>query len=455
MVSSGDVVIRAERLGKRYKIQHAESERYSTIRDSLSHQAAALGRWVNPFTLAGQIRRARRHAVHELQRGEEDFWALKDVSFEIRRGERVGIIGRNGAGKSTLLKILSRITEPTTGRVEILGRVASLLEVGTGFHPELTGRENIYLNGAILGMTRREIRSKFDEIVDFAEVEKFLDTPVKRYSSGMYVRLAFAVAAHLEPEILIVDEVLAVGDANFQKKCLGKMEEVADREGRTVLFVSHQMPMVASLCNRCLLMRDGHMTDDGKPSSVILKYQDAGFGGAAAVDYTNSTKKPGDELARLLRAWVSDHQGKPNLEVAIQHPFEIHMVYEVLQPSAGEPYPNIHLYDSKGNCAFVTAAKVNPGTPIEPGIYHATCSIPGNFLNDGIFSAGIALTFGHNGIHVSFYDQNALNFAVVDSMNDVPTRESGYTGPIPGVFRPILDWQVQAENHAEQVFAPQ
>jgi lipopolysaccharide transport system ATP-binding protein len=454
-MSESNVVIRVEGLGKKYALHHETSERYTALRDVVARQARTAGRLLNPFTLAGQLRKAQREAAKERSESEEEFWALKDVSFEIRRGERVGIIGRNGAGKSTLLKILSRITEPTTGRVEIRGRVASLLEVGTGFHPELTGRENIYLNGAILGMTRREIRSKFDEIVDFAEVEKFLDTPVKRYSSGMYVRLAFAVAAHLEPEILIVDEVLAVGDANFQKKCLGKMEEVADREGRTVLFVSHQMPMVASLCNRCLLMRDGRMTDDGKPSSVILKYQDAGFGGAAVVDYTNSPKKPGDELARLLRAWVSDHQGQPNSEVAIQHPFKIHMVYEILRASAGEPYPNIHLYDSKGNCAFVSAARVNRGTPIEPGIYHAICDIPGNLLNDGIFSAGLALTFSHNGIHVSFYDQNALNFAVVDSMINVPTREAGYTGPIPGVFRPILDWQVQAENPAEQVLAPQ
>lgn len=208
------------------------------------------------------------YALHH-ETSEEEFWALKDVSFEIRRGERVGIIGRNGAGKSTLLKILSRITEPTTGRVEIRGRVASLLEVGTGFHPELTGRENIYLNGAILGMTRREIRSKFDEIVDFAEVEKFLDTPVKRYSSGMYVRLAFAVAAHLEPEILVVDEVLAVGDASFQKKCLGKMEDVADREGRTVLIVSHQINVIRTLASKGILLASGILAKCGEPEEVI------------------------------------------------------------------------------------------------------------------------------------------------------------------------------------------
>jgi lipopolysaccharide transport system ATP-binding protein len=425
------------------------------LRDAVAHQAAALGRWANPFTLAGQLSRARRHADYLHDRGEEDFWALKDVSFEICRGERVGIIGRNGAGKSTLLKILSRITEPTTGRVEIRGRVASLLEVGTGFHPELTGRENIYLNGAILGMTRREIRLKFDEIVDFAEVEKFLDTPVKRYSSGMYVRLAFAVAAHLEPEILVVDEVLAVGDANFQKKCLGKMEDVAEREGRTILFVSHQMPMVASLCKRCLLLRDGLLSDDGKPSSVILNYQNAGYGGAAAVDYSESANGPGDQWARLIRAWVSDSEGQPTSEVAIQLPFAIHMVYEVLQEVPGEPYPNFHVFDSRGNCAFVTGAVVNRNQAIKAGMYHAICELPANLFNDGLFSVGLALTFSHCGIHVSFFDQNSLNFAVVDSMKDVPTRVSGYTGPMPGVFRPVLPWTIRTEKPAADLLTRQ
>lgn len=271
-MSDQDVVIRVEGLGKRYSLHHQQPERYRSLRDSIADRAKAAGRLLNPFTLAGQLGRSRRQAAQELAASEEEFWALKDVSFEIRRGERVGIIGRNGAGKSTLLKILSRITEPTTGRVELRGRVASLLEVGTGFHPELTGRENIYLNGAILGMTRREIRAKFDEIVAFAEVEKFLDTPVKRYSSGMYVRLAFAVAAHLEPEILVVDEVLAVGDASFQKKCLGKMEDVAEQEGRTIIFVSHQMGSVQRLCSRALLLANGTISYDSNPLICIDFY---------------------------------------------------------------------------------------------------------------------------------------------------------------------------------------
>jgi lipopolysaccharide transport system ATP-binding protein len=254
-------MIRVENLGKKYMIGHQAEGRsnYVALRDVLADGAKSL---VKRFT--------GRHKG-DLQT-EEGFWALKDVSFEVKRGECVGIIGRNGAGKSTLLKILSRITEPTTGRVELHGRVASLLEVGTGFHPELTGRENIYLNGAILGMTRAEIKKKFDEIVDFAEVERFLDTPVKRYSSGMYVRLAFAVAAHLEPEILVVDEVLAVGDAAFQKKCLGKMGEVSEKEGRTVLFVSHQMTAIQNLCNRGVLLKKGEIKCDGHVLAVIEQY---------------------------------------------------------------------------------------------------------------------------------------------------------------------------------------
>ena len=271
-MSDSDVVIRVEGLGKKYSLHHEQGERYTALRDVVARQARAAARLLNPFTLAGQLRKAQRETAQERAESEEEFWALKDVSFEIRRGERVGIIGRNGAGKSTLLKILSRITEPTTGRVEIRGRVASLLEVGTGFHPELTGRENIYLNGAILGMIRREIRAKFDEIVDFAEVEKFLDTPVKRYSSGMYVRLAFAVAAHLEPEILVVDEVLAVGDSGFQKKCLGKMEDVAEREGRTVIFVSHQMAAIRNLCSHGLVLDQGALAFSGSAQESVNYY---------------------------------------------------------------------------------------------------------------------------------------------------------------------------------------
>ena len=257
---SDDVIIRAENIGKRYTLNHQGSRGgYRKFSDTLIHAAKAPLRWLHPASFTPQP-------------SQEDFWALKDINFEVKRGEVLGIIGRNGAGKSTLLKILSRITEPTPGRITLNGRVASLLEVGTGFHPELTGRENIYLNGAILGMHRAEIKAKFDEIVAFAEVERFLDTPVKRYSSGMYVLLAFAVAAHLEPEILIVDEVLAVGDAEFQKKCLGKMQSVSTQEGRTVLFVSHNMGAISQLCTRGLLLRDGQDKAFGSAQDIIREY---------------------------------------------------------------------------------------------------------------------------------------------------------------------------------------
>jgi len=256
-----DTVINVENLGKKYIIGHQQAERYRTLRDVIADTARGWKRRIlHPFRTANSTAATL-----------EEFWALKDVSFQVKRGERLGIIGRNGAGKSTLLKVLSRITEPSAGRVTIRGRVSSLLEVGTGFHPELTGRENIYLNGAILGMSRQEIKRKFDEIVDFSGVAKFLDTPVKRFSSGMYVRLAFAVAAHLEPEILLVDEVLAVGDAAFQKKCLGKMEDVAEK-GRTVLFVSHNMKAVQELCENSMLMANGQVAQKGPTDDVVREY---------------------------------------------------------------------------------------------------------------------------------------------------------------------------------------
>ena len=279
---SSDTIISIEKVGKRYTLSHkGNSERYTALRDVIARQAVA------PFRAIGQKMRAwsssngshpHVSASTPSRNSVENFWALKDVSFEMKQGDVVGIIGRNGAGKSTLLKILSRITEPTEGRIRIKGRLASLLEVGTGFHPELTGRENIYLNGAILGMSRAEIKAKFDEIVAFAEVERFLDTPVKRYSSGMYVRLAFAVAAHLDPDILIVDEVLAVGDSEFQKKCLGKMGEISQREGRTVLFVSHNLVAVQSLCNSAVVLRAGQMVFCGDTSSAIAEYNSQRIG---------------------------------------------------------------------------------------------------------------------------------------------------------------------------------
>ena len=292
-----DVVLRAEGLGKKYLIGHeASREQYTALRDVIGRAARDLTR------SARDMLRGRQLVVGD---EVEEYWALKDINFEIKRGEVVGIIGRNGAGKSTLLKILSRITEPSEGRVTIKGRVASLLEVGTGFHPELTGRENIFLNGAILGMTRAEIRRKFDEIVDFADIEKFLDTPVKRYSSGMYVRLAFAVAAHLEPEILIVDEVLAVGDAEFQKKCLGKMRDVAGH-GRTVLFVSHNMGAVRQLCEFAYLLRGGHLVMTGTTDHVLPHYLESDDLGLLKDGVLSDVRRIGKGELRFRRVTIFD-----------------------------------------------------------------------------------------------------------------------------------------------------
>lgn len=303
---SRDTVIRAEGLGKKYLIRHqAQRERYTALRDVISSRVGGIRR--QAATLFRTANAAPRTSIS--RNSTEEFWALKDIDFEVRRGEVVGIIGRNGAGKSTLLKILSRITEPSAGRVEIKGRVASLLEVGTGFHPELTGRENIYLNGAILGMDRAEIRRKFDEIVGFAEVEKFLDTPVKRYSSGMYVRLAFAIAAHLEPEILIVDEVLAVGDAQFQKKCLGKMGDVS-QTGRTVLFVSHDMGNITKLCEHAILLDEGRIELQGDVITVVGRYQSSTIAEAGYADLSNRGDRSGSGDAQFESIELLNHSGR-------------------------------------------------------------------------------------------------------------------------------------------------
>jgi lipopolysaccharide transport system ATP-binding protein len=292
-----DTVIKVCNVSKKYLLRHEQRERYIALRDVMASSAKRAGRRVySLFTGASR--------PDALCPSREEFYALKDISFEVKRGERVGIIGRNGAGKTTLLKLLSRITEPTSGRIEITGRVASLLEVGTGFHPELTGRENVFLNGAILGMSKAEIQKKFEEIVDFAEIEKFLDTPVKRYSSGMYVRLAFAVAAHLEPEILVVDEVLAVGDAQFQQKCLGKMGNIA-QEGRTILFVSHNMGAVQSLCERGMVILDGKVYFEGDTHAAISAYLVSGT--ESMYEWRKVTRK---KLPMIRSAWFENCSGE-------------------------------------------------------------------------------------------------------------------------------------------------
>jgi lipopolysaccharide transport system ATP-binding protein len=336
-----DNVITVENLSKSYLVGHKSAgqgyKRYTALRDVIGHEVHNFAR--NTINLI----RGRQVVPGDQV---EEFWALKDVSFEVKRGEVLGIIGRNGAGKSTLLKILSRITEPTRGRVTLRGRVASLLEVGTGFHPELTGRENIYLNGAILGMTRAEIRRKFDEIVAFAEVERFLDTPVKRYSSGMYVRLAFAVAAHLEPEIMVVDEVLAVGDAEFQKKCLGKMQGVASSEGRTVLFVSHNMAAVQQLCHHALWLDHSGARKIGSAAKVVSAYAGSAREAARTADLSNG-RLTGDGHVRLLSYEVTDADGRSNPPPGTNEDVLIHVRVDAREKIAKPAY-GISIVNERG-----------------------------------------------------------------------------------------------------------
>lgn len=381
-------------LSKRYLIGHnRKRERYTALRDVVARNLKAMARTARDMATGRQI----------IQADEvEEFWALNDVSFKIEQGEAVGIIGRNGAGKSTLLKVLSRITEPTRGRIEIAGRVASLLEVGTGFHPELTGRENIFLNGAILGMSQAEIRRKFDEIVAFADVEKFLDTPVKRYSSGMYVRLAFAVAAHLEPEILVVDEVLAVGDAAFQKKCLGKMRDVS-RGGRTVLFVSHNMEAIARLCTRSIFLVKGRLEVEGDTRDVIKAYAEHNVRGGAEIDLAALPRRfEGNAHAKLLSlrriennasaSWCFEH-GTP-----VQFSIDFTVSHTLQEPEIGFALFNLGGTELVG----VTTRQEMKLDVLEPGRYTMDVTMPDLHLNPGNYNLGLGIsTSGRSADHIS------------------------------------------------------
>ena len=419
-----DAIIQVEGLGKRYVLgPQSGGTRYRTLREGLTDAVRApFRRWRQP---------------KESPDKAEDFWALRDVNFEVRRGEVVGIIGRNGAGKSTLLKVLSRITEPTTGRISLRGRVASLLEVGTGFHPELTGRENIFLNGAILGMHRREIKAKFDEIVAFAEVERFLDTPVKRYSSGMYVRLAFAVAAHLEPEILIVDEVLAVGDVEFQKKCLGKMQEVATGQGRTVLFVSHNMGAVRTLCSTGILMKHGRMVLQATTGKTVDEYLASSENQGACIIWERE-RAPAADYIRFSKAYVLNTKGNQSLHIDCTEPFTLAVEYEVLRET-----PNLLIgffmqtADGTTMCGS-NNEDVSHGQTVLPGTYVTQCKFPGDVLNAGTFFVGF-------GSDVPGYDELAvrteasLYFQVVDHTGHGPGKVA-----LPGLIRPCLQWNDEA-----------
>lgn len=392
-----------------------------------------------PVRKISKILRGRVAGASEL---DDTIWALKDVSFEIKQGEVIGIIGRNGAGKSTLLKILSRITEPTRGFAEIHGRISSLLEVGTGFHSELTGRENIYLNSAILGMKRAEIDKKFDEIVAFAEVEKFLDTPVKHYSSGMYLRLAFAVAAHLEPEILLVDEVLAVGDARFQKKCLDKMETVG-KQGRTVLFVSHNMPAVTRLCKRVILLNEGKLEHDGSSHQVVSMYLSAGSGTTSVREWKNPSKAPKGEVARLCAVRVKSEHGKITGSMDIRKQIILEMEYDVIK-SGYVLQPDFGIINEEGIPVFVTLDQDKNWRrkPRPKGHYISQAIIPGNFMSEGTFFVGAGLVTLSPANIFQFNEDYAVTFQVVDSM-DGDSARGDWAKPLGGIVRPLLNWNTQ------------
>jgi lipopolysaccharide transport system ATP-binding protein len=411
--------ITVQGLGKSYRIDHLASRpAYATLRESVTDVArAAWGR------IRGRPRRQSR----------EEFWALHGVSFDVSEGTAVGVIGRNGAGKSTLLKILSRITEPTTGRARIHGRIGSLLEVGTGFHPELTGRENVYLNGAVLGMSRAEVRRKFDEIVAFSEVERFLDTPVKRYSSGMYVRLGFAVAAHLEPEILVVDEVLAVGDAAFQKKCLGKMSD-ASRGGRTVLFVSHNMAAVAQLCGSAIWLDEGRIRMSGPSDTVVKAYLTSSAHQQAERSWPEPDAAPGDERVRLLGCRVVQG-GHVAPVVDINLPSRVELEFEVRQP-ARNLITGVSYYDAYNTCLFASC-DWRPNR-LAPGRYRKAMDVPAQLLAEGRISVLVQLVFYDPDVR-SIILPDAMAFDAADSDHPLAVRGQ-YRGMWPGQLRVALPW---------------
>jgi lipopolysaccharide transport system ATP-binding protein len=416
------IVIEVEGLSKRYRLGQLQAG-YDTLRDTIAHGANRL------------LKREHRPAAEEI-------WALDDVSFSVEQGEVLGVIGPNGAGKSTLLKILTRITTPTRGNAVIRGRVGSLLEVGTGFHGELTGRENIFLNGAILGMTRREITRKLTDIVDFSGVEKFIDTPVKRYSSGMYVRLAFSVAAHLEPEILLVDEVLAVGDAEFQRRCLGRMEELS-RHGRTVLFVSHQMQVLARLCDRAILLREGRVVQDGPSDQVVAHYLQAEGGMGSRRVWPDLADAPGGKRVRMREVRVVDENGRLVDSVDIRRPVGIEITFTILRDDV-PVFPKVKLVDREGNNAFNTV-DTNPlwnGQPVR-GDYVATAWIPGNLLNEGFYTVepGISSVgaLGSNKLVHQARAPDAVGFHVYDP-GEGDTSKGRFAGQFRGSVRPLLEW---------------
>jgi lipopolysaccharide transport system ATP-binding protein len=425
-----NTVISIENVSKSYQLGTIGT---GTFRGDLSRWWARQRGKPDPYQIIGEVDHGNRLG--------ETLWALKDINLQVQQGEVLGIIGRNGSGKSTLLKILSDVAAPTSGEVKIKGRIASLLEVGTGFHPELTGRENVYMNGAILGMTRQEVRRKFDEIVDFAGVEQFIDTPVKRYSSGMYVRLGFAVAAHLEPEILIVDEVLAVGDAEFQKKCLGKMGTVA-KEGRTVLFVSHNMIAIQTLCQSGVWLDAGTLKEQGDVSQIVTTYLRSSLTEDDINEriWTDINSAPGNETVRLHRIAVQPEDGKPGNVITMQTPLRIEVEYWNLLPAL-HLHATLHVFNNQGILAFTTGAGADPDPVlhIQPpaGLFHSVCHIPGNLLNSGFHRVNLLMVRGSKSENYKM--EEAIGFEVIDNNE----RKFAWYGREPGVLSPHLSWETK------------
>ncbi|MEK7213784.1 MAG: ABC transporter ATP-binding protein [Patescibacteria group bacterium] len=418
-------IIQVKNVGKKYDIKHYQGK-YVALRDVIMTILQS------PFKF--MYKKAKVITGRETK---EEFWALKDISFDVMAGEVIGIIGRNGAGKSTLLKILTGITPPSSGEIRMYGHVASLLEVGTGFHPELTGRENMFLNGAILGMKKKDISEKFDQIVEFAGIEKFIDTPVKYYSSGMYVRLAFSVAAHMEPDILLVDEVLAVGDAEFQKKCLGKMEEVTRKQGRTILFVSHNMAAIQSLCKKCILIEKGKIKMIGNTDEIVNQYLNSNV-----IDNIKKKwpveKRPGNDIVSLISTRLISHEGETLSYVYSNKEVGVEIVYEV-KKSGYLPIPNIHIFTNKGDYAFISHADYNPDLD-NLGIHKSVAWIPENILNNGTYIIGIAISTMMP-LQVHLYEHEAIIFQVIEDINSV--KKFDYNQRIPGILRPKLKWDLE------------
>lgn len=439
--SPKNVAIRAEGLSKIYRIgmkDRVQDNFVSAFIDMLKAPYRNYRKYRSLYRF-DDLQQKNRDVNHS----EDVIWALRDVSFDVLRGEAVGIIGRNGAGKSTLLKILSRVTEPSQGCVRIRGRVSSLLEVGTGFHQELTGRENVYLNGTILGMTKKEVDKKFEEIVDFSGIHKFIDTPVKRYSSGMRVRLAFSVAAHLEPDILIVDEVLAVGDADFQKKCLKKMESVGNK-GRTVLFVSHNMQAVTRLCTRAILIGEGRILKEGPAPNIVRSYLTADSGTSAERRWADPAKAPCGDFSRLIAVRSIDESGRVTESFEISDPIGLQMEYLVLR-GGRLLLPHFHLFNDEGVKLFISLDLDENwrGKDRPPGCYRSTAWIPGNLLTEGMFYVH-ANMLAFSPEEFQFSAPDAVSFIVVDRMEGASAR-GDWRKRLPGVIRPMLKWETDFE----------